>query len=757
MLQVNDRQHLDSQNSAPPEGSSPSELIDFFRLILHREYIVILSIMFLTIALGAAYVLITPPTYTARATMLIERGKVQSQLGGMAREVPLDTQEVESHIQLLKSEAVARAVINKLNLAHDPEFVGPPVGIGGLVNDLISRFTGDDNSRSRGGSPPSTDPDPQGAALATLTGRVTINRIGGSVIEIEFKSLNAERSADIANAFADCYVEDQLNSRYLAARQAVGWLQDRIRELGDQSSLADETVVQFKAKNNIVAAGGRLINDQQLAELNTQLGLAREKTAEARARLDRIETIIRNDRPDNQQLGGTVSDTLNNQVIVKLRSQYLELSARESDLARRLGKDHLAVTNLDRQIKATRASIADELRRIAETYKSEYEIAKQRQAEIEKTVAEAVSKSQEAGQALIELRQLENAAETFRTMHKSALQRNTELVQQESFPGTEARLITRASAPTSKSSPKTLLVMLASAVGGMMLGLGVGVLRASLDNVFRTSVQVEGILQTNCIALAPMVSPAKQSGRPQRSGARTMHQSDVIWEVVDRPLSRFAEAMRSIKSASDLSGESIKVLGFTSALSGEGKSTIAGAYSLLAAQMRSRAILVDCDLRNPALSAALAPGAEHGILEVIAGKKSLEDALWRDSKSNLCFLPGATKSRVAHSSEILASASLRTFFAELRQNYDYVIVDLPPLAPIVDVRSTAGLVDSYVFVIEWARTKVDVAEFALIKAPMVRDKLLGVVLNKVDFKMLRRYEGHRSDYYSDKLYAQYGG
>jgi succinoglycan biosynthesis transport protein ExoP len=750
MLQVNDRQQLDSSQSNVPEGSSPSELIDFFRLIVHREYVVILAITFLAIALGAAYIFITPPTYTAHATMLIERGKVQSQLGGMSREVPLDTQEVESHIQLLKSEAVARAVINKLNLAQDPEFVGPPVGIGGLVHDLTSKFLG-------GGNVPSLDADPQGAALATLASRVTINRIGGSVIEIEFKSLKAERAADIANAFADCYVEDQLNTRYLAARQAVGWLQDRIRELGDQSSLADETVVQFKAKNNIVAAGGRLINDQQLAELNTQLVLAREKTAEARARLDRIETIIRSDRPDSQQLGGTVSDTLNNPVIVKLRSQYLELSAREADLARRLGKDHLAVTNLDRQIKATRASIADELWRIAETYKSEYEIAKQRQAQIEKTVAEAVSKSQEASQALIELRQLENSAETFRSMHKSALQRNTELVQQESFPGTEARLITRASTPTSKSGPKTLIIMLASALGGMVLGLGVGVLRASLDNVFRTSVQVEGILQANCIALAPMVSPAKQSGRPQRSGARTMHQSDVIWEVVDRPLSRFAEAMRSLKSAADLSSESIKVLGFTSALSGEGKSTIAGAYSLLAAQMRSRAILVDCDLRNPALSAALAPGAEHGILEVIAGKKSLEDVLWRDSKSNLSFLPGATKSRVAHSSEILASASLRTFFADLRQNYDYVIVDLPPLAPIVDVRSTTGLVDSYVFIVEWARTKVDVAEFALIKAPMVRDKLLGVVLNKVDFKMLRRYEGHRSDYYSDKLYAQYGG
>ena len=117
------------------------------------------------------------------------------------------------------------------------------------------------------------------------------------MIEIEFRSLKAEKSAQIANAFADCYLEDQLNSRYFSAQQAATWLQDRMRELNDQSSQADAEVVRFKAKNNIVAAGGKLINDQQLAELNTQLIIAGEKTSEARARLDRIEDIIRADSP----------------------------------------------------------------------------------------------------------------------------------------------------------------------------------------------------------------------------------------------------------------------------------------------------------------------------------------------------------------------------------------------------------------------------------------------------------------------------
>ncbi|NJO34097.1 MAG: AAA family ATPase, partial [Rhodospirillales bacterium] len=498
-----------------------------------------------------------------------------------------------------------------------------------------------------------------------------------------------------------------------------------------------------------------LINDQMLAELNTQLGLTREKTAETRARLDRIEAVIRADSPD-KQIAGTVSDTLNNPIIVKLRSQYLDLASREADWSNRFGKDHLAVVNLSRQIREIRASIADELSRIAETYRSDYEIAKQRQTEVEKRIAAAVSQFQQATQAQIELRQLESATEAYRGLYKAALQRNTELLQQQSFPGSEARLIARASTPTSKSSPKTLLVLLGATAGGMALGLGLSIVRASLDRVFRTSRQVEAALQATCLTLAPLLSPTKARSTQAPSGARTIVRNrNVIWEVVDRPLSRFAEGMRSIKLAADLR-RAVKIVGITSSLPSEGKTTIGAAFALLAAQTGARTILVDCDLRHPALSAILAPSAEHGILDVISGKKPLEEVVWNEPTTNLSFLPGAGKSRVVHSSEILASPALRTLFGELREKYDYIIVDLPPVAPIVDVRSTSGLVDSYVFVVAWARTKIGVAELALSKAPEVHDSLLGVVLNKVNFKILSRHEGHYNDYYSNKLYAQYG-
>jgi len=111
---------------------------------------------------------------------------------------------------------------------------------------------------------------------------------------------------------------------------------------------------------------------------------------------------------------------------------------------------------------------------------------------------------------------------------------------------------------------------------------------------------------------------------------------------------------------------------------------------------------------------------------------------------------------MAHSSEVLACESTRILFERLRQAYDYIIVDLSPLAPVVDVRAMTHLVDSFVFVIEWGRTKIDVVEHALRMAPGVYDNLLGVVLNKADLKLLGRFESHRRQYYDNRHYSRYG-
>ena len=164
----------------------------------------------------------------------------------------------------------------------------------------------------------------------------------------------------------------------------------------------------------------------------------------------------------------------------------------------------------------------------------------------------------------------------------------------------------------------------------------------------------------------------------------------------------------------------------------------------------ARVILVDCDLRKRSLSHDLAPNATVGIIDVLTEAASLDEVIWSDPSTKLSFLPAVVRSRLTHTSEVLASAAMKRLFDRLRERYDYVIVDLSPLAPVADVRAATHLVDSYLFVIEWGKTKIDVVERALKTARGVYDNLLGVILNKVDLVRLGRYD------YSTYYYARYG-
>jgi len=739
MLQFNEKNHSLADRGATVSDASPADLLNSIVRFVRRWLWVILFTTLLTTAIGAIYVFITPPSFTARATIIIDTRKVQLfQQQSLIGDVPVDPGTVDSQVEIVRSENVILAVIKDLRLAEDPEFVGPS---GGLVATLFNFAHAAANGRE-----PGSEFERTRRALREFERRLDVKRVRLTyVIEISFRSFSAERAAEIANAVADAYIVDQLEAKYQATRRAGVWLQGRIAELRAQSAAAEQAVVEFKTRNNIVDTGGRLMTQQQLAELNSQLVLSSAQRVEMKARLDRIEEIIQAEVPD-----ATVTDTLRNEVITKLRSQYLELSNREADFSARYGSDHLAVVHLRNQRREIRRSIIDELRRIAETYKSDYEIATQREAAIRKGLDAAVSQSQMTNEAQVALRELESSAQTYRTLYDDFLQRYMESVQQQSFPITDARVISRAVRPLEKSYPKTALFLAMSTIGGIVLGLGLAILRDLLDRVFRTREQVETTLRTDCITVIPMVRDGAGTRLSSDNGSDLgltdkriiARKRNVLWTVVDAPLSRFTESVRSIKSAVDLSGGN-KVIGLTSSVPEEGKSTIAAALAQLAARAGAQTILVDFDLRNPSLSRALSPGAELGILDVISGKTSLEDAVWKERSSGMEFLPCViTGADLAGSREILASSATKELFKKLQESYDYVIVDVPPLEPIVDVRVTAHLIDSYIFVIRWGHTRSDLAERALRSARCVHEKVLGAVLNKTDIRKLSRYEGH---------------
>jgi succinoglycan biosynthesis transport protein ExoP len=776
------------------QENSPRELVNRAIGIVRRQFAVIALIAGVVTSLGALYAFMAPPTYTAESTVVIDPRRVQLFPKATFSEGQIDQPALESEIELVKSEPVALSVIKDLGLAKDPEFLGPQ-GIFGVVLEFASQFF----PASKPNKPISKS-EATRAALWVLSKNLAVKRVGLSYhLSIQYRSGNPNRAAQIANAIAEAYIAEQLEGKYDSTRRATQWLQGRIEELNQKQALAERAVVDFKKQNNVITADGKLVNEQRIGELNSQLVVAHKQTSEAKARLDRIDEVIRDDSFD-AKTGPTVADTLNNPVITQLRTKYLEFVNREAMYARKYGANHLAVVNLRDQIRDLRGSILEELKRLREGYLSNYEIAKHEEQELEKRLAEAVSRSQPINEAQVPLRELESAAQNYRTTYDNFRQRYTESLQQQSFPISDARILTPASPPSSKSSPKKALVLVLAAAGGLVLGVAVGALRDLMNGSFCSRAQIESALQKACISVVPIVEAgkhqtlrdARRAARDQGSGdgssSRTIQRDqDLVWTVLNSPFSRFVEALRSVKIAIDQNGgaassgrkavgkdgkplygaakassiakhnrEACPIIGFTSSLPQEGKSTIAASLALLMAQAGARVILVDCDLRNPSLSWKFAPKAEHGFLDVIVGRVPLEDAVWSEPSTNLTFLPVATKTRIENSSEILAAASTKGLFEDLQSNYDYVIVDLSPLMPIVDTRATTKFVNSYVCVTEWACTKIGAAKYAFRDAPIVYENLLGVVLNKANMDRLRTYDPVGGNYYRNKYYAQYG-
>jgi succinoglycan biosynthesis transport protein ExoP len=319
--------------------------------------------------------------------------------------------------------------------------------------------------------------------------------------------------------------------------------------LRTQASAAERSVVDFKATNDIVDTGGKLMNEQQLTEVNSQLILAHAATAEARARLERIQDIMKQDVPD-----ASVADALKNEVIVRLRNQYLDLAAREANWSLRYGKNHLAAVNLRNQMMEIRHSVASELGQIAESYKSDYEIAQTREQSLRDSLAGVVSQSKLTSQAQLGLRDLESNAQTYRALHDNFLQRYMEAVQQQSFPITEARLISPATRPLRKSSPLGAIVLSLSTLGGLVMSFGIAMLREWTDNVFRSSNQIESLLHNPCIALLPAVKAAaagkagaaSTAVAPGSGQVLDYDKTPLLHCAVEQPLSGFAEQIRSI-------------------------------------------------------------------------------------------------------------------------------------------------------------------------------------------------------------------
>jgi capsular exopolysaccharide synthesis family protein len=211
------------------------------------------------------------------------------------------------------------------------------------------------------------------------------------------------------------------------------------------------------------------------------------------------------------------------------------------------------------------------------------------------------------------------------------------------------------------------------------------------------------------------------------------------------PFSATAEALRYIKVAIDLHPTEGKVIGIVSSLPGEGKTTVAAAFAAFVARTGARTLVVDADLRNPSMTRTLGYALSPGLLNMVVEGAHFEEFIISDPHFKFDFLPASTQVEFSNSSDVLNSRAVKEMLKRARSAYDYVLVDLPPILPVVDVKAAAQLFDAFVMVVEWGSTSTDEILKAIGSTPILSDRLLGAVLNKADEAVMRRFEGYTSD------------
>jgi polysaccharide biosynthesis transport protein len=723
------------------------KLVTSARLFLVRHYKITILLMALGLLVSVAYLKIARPSYTATAVIDIanREGQFLRQQATLT-ELPAD---IDRAIGVAKSRTLAEFVAQKLRLDKDPEFDAP-------VSDLLVPLR-------RLWSGGLVDPDAlrMRAAVSSVLRktRVTADPSGAS-FTIAFTSYDPEKSADIANAIADAFISSQGEADAQLHKQAADWLVGQSNALANRSKEAAAAVSDFIKKNNIILVDGKPLDQQKLEDVNKRIFAAKQKLADAQYSLDKVNASVKDAATHDILDATSAAEVLQDPSIARARERYADLTSQLQAIKRDFGKGSQKLQDL---LMATKAEILAELSRLQRNALDNYRLANQNYEDLlteQKVAAEA---SQHANYLDGQLKQLQGTEQNYRTLYENFLKHSAEAARELSFPVRDARISERAETPLDKSWPKPLIVLAATTLGGLVLGLGVGALRDFTDGVFRTVDQFESLTQLKCLGLVPNATMSrtalKNPALPLEFVERfkSLRRLPVWAKIKTAPNSRFVSELIAVRLAlrNSASSQGARVFGVTSALAGEGKSSLVASLGVLMAHSGHRVAIVDLDFRNPTLTDLFAPESRIGISDVLVGRRTLEDVLVRDPTLGLTIAPGAANVNIMQTVELLSSAKMRECIAKLRQNYEIVLVDLPPLLPITDVKATTEFIDNYILVVEWAKTNTALVRRAIDSSPEVAIKLAGGILNKVNFKLLSKYDSLGNLYYMRPEFSRY--
>lgn len=737
----------------PDLPQEPFPLLDYLQLLWFRRRLIVV-ITLLAAVLAWIYVGQLQSVYTATSSLQIGVKDTQpADLNAFLYQRYFGTSAVEE-IEILKSRGLAEKVILRLDLLTSPEFNPslrePETGLFSYlrylnpVNWIPATWKAEVSAAISGELVPApvdsdtADRRAMARAVDIFLGKLKATPIEYSdIILLSFASPDPRMAARLANTLPDLYIVDKLEAKFEASQRVTTWLSEQLAELEQKVRDSEQAVEMYREQHGFTEGAKNVILDEQLSSLNSQLIIARAERAEAEARLAQIQRLL----VGSGQGVETAAEVLSSPLIQQLRNQEAEVMRRSSELAVEFGPKHPRMLQVNAELADVRQRIGEETRKIVLGLENELEVARSRESSLGQSLADAEQATGMQNREAVQLRALEREAAANRTLFENFLERFKETSTTQGTETPEARIISMAEVPARPSWPNRQrtfgIIVLLGFLGACALVFAIHVLNPGL----LSPEQIEQELGVHAIGMIPRVT-----GRQQPHAV-----------VLDQSTSNYVEAINSLKISLQLADPDtpMKVILVTSSVPEEGKSTLVVMLGTVLAKSGHKVIVLDGDLRRSGIGKKLdLPKGSPGLTDMIIDESNdVAKFVVHHEPTGVDFMRTGQAHYVS-ASDLFASKRMRNIIQLMRDRYDYVLIDTPPVMAVADARVIGQLADRTLFVVRWDKTPRKVARAALELLHKSGIKLAGVVLQQVDLKRYGRLGYGDSGYYYH--YGRYG-
>ena len=726
-------------SNTPLQEEKEINLRDYWKVIRKRQWMIIafFLIVVITTAIGT---LTMKPIF--RATTTIQINKENPQIVDF-KEIfavnTMDTDYYQTQYKILESRSLAKRVISSLKLPEHQEFLPKPETPfqkwkSNILNSISGLFTSSEkNSVS---TKDSSEGEKETALINQFLGKLKIEPIRNSrLVKIHFDSNYPELSTQASNTLATTYIQQNLESRFIATQQAKEWLTSQLGDLKAKVEKAEEALQAFGSKHDIISLEEKEnVTMQRLTDLNDALTKAEsERMAK--------EALYKQTRDRNSD---ALPSILENKLIMDLKQAYIQLEAQYMKLSETYKPEYPEMIRLKSQMQTIQKRIDAETNKIIISIKNDYELSLRKESLLRQSFEQQKARVIEMKDKSIQYNILKREADTNKELYKGLLQRMKEAGVSAGIMASNIQVVDQAELPTGPYKPNKRLNILLAAVVGLFLGVGLAFFFEYLDNTVKTPEDVEQLIRLPSFGMVPEISYERRRGL--ESG--TSYPVELV--TFGHPKSMLSEAYRNIRTSILLSFSERppKRIAISSPNPAEGKTTTVINTAIALSQTGAQVIIIDSDMRKPRVHKIFGEENGVGLSNFLSGNADLDSVIKKSDVPNLYYIPSGPIP--PNPSELIGSKLFKSMMESLGERFDHLILDSPPVLGFADATILSTSVDGVILVVLGGKTPRETLQHAKEVLHQVNAKILGVVINRIDIQ--------RSDYgyYYYRYHYYYG-